>query len=185
MAQRTSSDTPASAQTSGLTERERLERTAARYAAAFPVERQDAFRAHLAVVRTGVAMRNAVTAFLGANYDINTARYSLLRALYFAEERKLSQSDLARELAVTSPNVTQLIDALESEGYVERVVSETDRRVTFARLTQSGEQRCAEIVPAMAAFMEHSVEALTAEELQQLATLLQKVRDNLPTPGEE
>ena len=185
MAQRTSSDATTPAQTSGLTERERLERTAARYAAAFPAERPDAFRAHLAVVRTGVAMRNAVTAFLAARHEINTARYSLLRALYFAEEQKLSQSDLARELAVTSPNVTQLIDALESEGYVERVVSETDRRVTFARLTRTGEERCAELVPAMAAFIEQTVEALTTEELQQLTTLLQKVRDNLPQPGEE
>jgi len=183
LTQPSSSDSNAS-QASGLTERERLERTAARYAAAFPAERSDAFRAHLAVVRTGVAMRNAVTAFLAARHEINTARYSLLRALYFADGRKLSQSDLARELAVTSPNVTQLIDALETEGYVERVVSETDRRVTFARLTPDGERRCTELVPAMAGFMEATTDALSTEELQQLTALLEKLRENLPQPGE-
>jgi hypothetical protein len=37
----------------------------------------------------------------------------------------------------------------------------------------------------MAAFIEQTVEALTTEELQQLTTLLQKVRDNLPQPGDE
>jgi len=130
-------------------------------------------------------MRNAVTSFLAAHYDINTARYSLLRALYFAEGRRLSQSDIAREMAVTSPNVTQLIDALEGDGYVERVVSETDRRVTFARLTKSGEERCSTLVPAMAGFMEATTEALTTEELQQLAMLLQKLRENLPQPGDD
>jgi MarR family 2-MHQ and catechol resistance regulon transcriptional repressor len=154
------------------------------YAAGFPAERPESFSAHLAVVRTGTAMRNAVTSFLGARYDINTARYSLLRALYFAEGRRLSQSDIAREMAVTSPNVTQLIDALEADGLVERVVSETDRRVTFARLTTSGEERCSELVPAMAAFMEATTEALTTEELSMLTELLQKLRDNLPQPGE-
>ena len=121
-------------------------------------------------------MRNAVTGFLGAHHEINTARYSLLRALYFAEERKLSQSDLARELAVTSPNVTQLIDALENEGFVERVVSETDRRVTFARLKPEGVALCEVLVPDMVQFMESSMYGLSTDELSDLHRLLAKVR---------
>jgi MarR family 2-MHQ and catechol resistance regulon transcriptional repressor len=171
-------------QAGNLSERERLERTAARYAAAFPAERPDAFRAHLAVVRAGTTLARAVTAFLAARHEINTARYSLLRALYFADERRLSQSDLARELAVTSPNVTQLIDALEHEGYVERVVSETDRRVTFAHLTSAGERRCEDLVPAMAAYMEETCASLSTEELRTLTDLLTRFRENLPQPGE-
>jgi DNA-binding MarR family transcriptional regulator len=64
-------------------------------------------------------------------------------------------------------------------------VSETDRRVTYAHLTSQGQERCAELVPAMAAFMEETTDALTTEELQQLTALLQKLRENLPQPGEE
>ena len=43
--------------------------------------------------------------------------------------------DLRDELGVTATNITALVDALESDGMVERVDHATDRRVTLIKLT--------------------------------------------------
>jgi MarR family transcriptional regulator, 2-MHQ and catechol-resistance regulon repressor len=80
---------------------------------------------------------------------------------------------------VTSPNVTQLIDALEREGLVERAISESDRRVTYAQLTRDGEARCAELIPAMARFMQETMTPLDSNEMDQLTELLRRFRLNL------
>ena len=80
---------------------------------------------------------------------------------------------------VTSPNVTQLIDAMKHEGLVERVSGDTDRRVTYARLTAAGASRCAELVPAMAAFMVKTCDGLDPKELDALVSILTKFCTNL------
>ena len=109
-----------------------LERVAGRYRDAFPGSDVNAFRAHLAIVRSGNRLSQAVGQYLNSRFGLNSARYSLLRALYFTDGHRLPQSEVARAMNVTSPNVTQLIDALEREGLVERAISESDRRVTYA-----------------------------------------------------
>ena len=157
-----------------------LEAIARSYSAAFPTASRDGFRAHLAVVRTGNQLGQAVSQFLSTRFGTNRARYSLMRALYFTSDHRLPQSEVAREMNVTSGNVTQLIDALEREGLVERVVSETDRRITYAQLTRGGAEKCDEMVPAMAQFMEESAAAaLSRDEMNELTRLLNKFRHHL------
>jgi MarR family 2-MHQ and catechol resistance regulon transcriptional repressor len=130
---------------------------------------------HIAVVNTGVAMSRAVMRHL-EQYGINPARYSLLRAIYFAPDRMLPQSQIAREMGTSQPNVTQLLHALEKEGMVERVIFPENRRVTFARLTPQGIARCDVLVPDMVRFMQSSMQGLTTEELSELHRLLAKAR---------
>ena len=47
-------------------------------------------------------------------------------------------SDVAMLLAVKPPAASATIDGLERHGYVERVASTDDRRVTLVHLTQAG-----------------------------------------------
>jgi len=156
-----------------------LERVAGRYKDAFPSADVNYFRAHLAIVRSGTRLSQAVGQYLGSRFGLNSARYSLLRALYFTDGHRLPQSEVARAMNVTSPNVTQLIDALEREGLVERAISESDRRVTYAQLTKDGEARCAELIPAMARFMQETMAPLSTDEMNQLTELLRRFRYNL------
>ena len=141
---------------------------------AFPETDVDVIAGHIAVVRTGSEMRSAVSRHL-EHYGINVARYSLLRALYFTRERMLPQSQIAREMGTSQPNVTQLLHALEKDGLVERVIFPENRRVTFARLKPEGVTLCDTLVPSMVQFMEASMEGLTAQELGELQRLLARV----------
>lgn len=150
-------------------------RRAQRYQDAFPDTNLEVIAGHLAVVNTGSLMRQAVAHHL-ERYDINAARYSLLRAIYFSPDRMLPQSQIAREMGTSQPNVTQLLHALEKEGLVERLIFPENRRVTFARLKPEGVALCNALVPDMVQFMEYSMQGLSTEELSQLRKLLAKVR---------
>jgi DNA-binding MarR family transcriptional regulator len=156
-----------------------LRKIASRYDEAFPVDDRNLYLAHLAVAACGTAVSQAVERYLSTNFGINRARYSLLRSLYFSEGHRQAQSELARTLNVTSPNVTQLIDALEREGLVERENDDADRRVTFARLTAAGVARCDELVPAMAGFMVKTCDGLSEAELESIVGVLTKLRSHL------
>ena len=150
-----------------------------RYHAAFEQADVESIGSHIAVVNTGLLMQQAVTRFLTTNFEINPARYSLLRALYFSPEKKLPQNQVAREMGTSPPNVTQLLDALERDGLVERMINRENRRITYARLTEAGIAKCEQVVPAMVHFMETSMEALSPDERAELRQLLLKLRTYL------
>ena len=46
--------------------------------------------------------------------------------------------ELAAQIALSTGGVTRLIDRLEDDGYVARVVCPSDRRATFLELTDAG-----------------------------------------------
>ena len=150
-----------------------------RYHAVFSEADADSIGSHIFVVNTGLLMQQAVTRFLTLNFDINPARYSLLRALYFSSEKKLPQNQVAREMGTSPPNVTQLLDALERDGLVERVINRENRRITYARLTVAGVAKCDQMVPAMVQFMDTTMQALSQNEKAQLEQLLLKLRVHL------
>jgi DNA-binding MarR family transcriptional regulator len=147
------------------------------YLAAFPGVDRQALETHLGIAATGSIMSSALVSHLaGAGFDVTRPRFTVLRMLYLARDHRLPQSEIAHQMAVSGANVTQLIDALEREGWVHRVVNPADKRVTFAQLTPDGEERCSRLVPAMIEFMEASCGPLTQEERVQLSALLAKVR---------
>lgn len=55
------------------------------------------------------------------------------------EAERMTQRDLAAELKVTPRNVTTLVDALETTGFVRRTAHPTDRRVAVIVLTPEGQ----------------------------------------------
>ncbi|WP_315900465.1 MarR family transcriptional regulator [Neobacillus bataviensis] len=62
----------------------------------------------------------------------------ILVCLY--EKNRLSVKELAEKIHRTQPTVTVLIDKLQKLGYVERIKSWEDSRVTLIKLTEKGVQ---------------------------------------------
>lgn len=50
----------------------------------------------------------------------------------------MKMAEIGADLGVTPRNVTKLVDALESEGLLERSAHPSDRRVTLVSLTSEG-----------------------------------------------
>ena len=59
------------------------------------------------------------------------ARYEVLRLLSFAREAAMPMSRLGSLLQVHPTSVTSAVDRLVSQGYVERVRGDADRRVVL------------------------------------------------------
>jgi DNA-binding MarR family transcriptional regulator len=151
-----------------------------RYADAFPDADRDSIEDFLLLVSSANQLQQTMGRYLAAKgFGLTAPRYSLLRLLYLSRDKSLAQGEIARSLNVTSANVTQLIDGLERDGLVEREISAPDRRVTFARLTPQGEDRCARMVPEIVSLMQETMAMFSRPEKVQLASLLGKFRREL------
>ena len=62
----------------------------------------------------------------------------ILVCLY--QKNGLSVKELAKKIHRTQPTVTVLIDKLQKLGYVERIKSKEDSRITLIHLTEKGTQ---------------------------------------------
>jgi DNA-binding MarR family transcriptional regulator len=156
------------------------------YAAAFSKADARVLETHLAVAGTGQAMLESLAGELAAaGFETTRPRFTILRLLYFAPENRLSQFEIAQAMGSSAANVTQLIGLLEKGGWVERVVNPTDRRFTFAQLTEHGHERCSRLIPSIMQFMADSVSVLTPQEQAQLRALLIKVRAGLQAMKDE
>ena len=85
------------------------------------------------------------------------------------------QKDLAEKIGIRSAAMSEAIDKLEDNGYLERKVDETDRRATLIFLTEKGEARANEIRNQREHRFDHLFGELTAEEKEQLLALLKKM----------
>jgi len=81
--------------------------------------------------------------------DLTFARYEVLRLLSFTREAAMPMSRLGSLLQVHPTSVTNAVDRLVGQGYVERVRSEADKRVVRAVLTDAGREAVEEATVAL------------------------------------
>jgi DNA-binding MarR family transcriptional regulator len=116
---------------------------------------------------------------LDLDVNMSGARLTLLRAIYFGDDHRLAINDLWRQMQVSRTNITNLIDSLERDGLVERVINPVDRRVIDAHLTSKGEELCAVVLPQIAAYMEGLCRSFALEELRAFGEYLARFQDEL------
>lgn len=95
----------------------------------------------------------------------------------------MRQRDLAEKLRVSPRNVTGLLDALERTGFVTRGAHPSDRRATLVRLTEAGKTTTTALVAGQDAFASYLFSGLDREELERLATALDKLLERLRDEG--
>jgi len=92
------------------------------------------------------AMADAVSPF-----DLSVAEYDILAALRRTPApRRLTPSQLAAELILSSGGVTKALHALAGRGLIERQLHPADRRRSFILLTPAGESLSEKAVTASA-----------------------------------
>lgn len=73
--------------------------------------------------------------------EVGHSRFELLGLLL--DHGSLPAGELAAAAGVSSATVSQMVDGLEEDGYVERIRSDADRRVVLVALTRRGEEKLA------------------------------------------
>ena len=133
------------------------------------------------LVRGHAAVTRAMNAQLLAEHGLTINDYEALLQLARADERRMRRVDLAERLLLTASGVTRLLDGLEQAGYVDRDACASDRRVTYAVLTDAGLAKLRETSKSHVAEIRSFFETrFSEEELDQLVGLL----DRLPLGAE-
>jgi len=86
--------------------------------------------------------------------------------------------ELAREMSIDAGAMTRMLDRLAAKGLIERVRSETDRRVVHLRLTPEGEAAAAHIPDVLAAVHNDFLRGFTKQEWTALKDMLQRMLVN-------
>jgi DNA-binding MarR family transcriptional regulator len=106
------------------------------------------------------------------------ADYDVLVQLARAEERRLRMGELADRLLLSRSGITRLVDRLERAGYVERASCESDRRGSWALLTDAGHDRLRRATPVhLRGVAEHFLDRIPGDELEELRAALARVLD--------
>jgi DNA-binding MarR family transcriptional regulator len=132
--------------------------------------------AHATIVRK-------LEAELEADESLALSDLDVLIQLYRAGGT-LRMRDLAERALLSRSGMTRRVDRLEADGYIVRTACDTDRRGSYAQLTESGRARLVSAMPAHVRGIEHHfVAKLSASELEMVRASLAKVTAERPGGG--
>jgi DNA-binding MarR family transcriptional regulator len=144
-------------------------------------EQAPAVEAWIHLLRGQSAATRAINARLVADHGLTINQFECLLLLARAEDRQMRRVDLADQLILTASGVTRLLDGLERDGFVDRASCPSDRRVTYAVLTDEGHRKLRETSKTHVADIRAFFEArFSSEELEGLATLLGRLAGDSP-----
>ncbi len=104
-------------------------------------------------------------------------RERILLTVLESGEDGLRQKDIAEALGINASSLSEQIDRLETDRYLERVANPDDKRSTLIRLTEKGKARAWEVSSARQERAAAFCGNLTDEEKDTLIALLTKLLD--------
>jgi DNA-binding MarR family transcriptional regulator len=111
-------------------------------------------------------------------------QYYVLATLSEAPQQSLRMTALAAQTHATLPRLSHVAQRLEELGLVERFPCPEDARATNIRLIATGRQKVHDSAPGHAANVRHHViDALTAEQVHQLADITTAMLRRLDPDG--
>lgn len=132
--------------------------------------------AWVGLLRAHASTTRRFNAELVAGHGLTLNDYEVLLHLSRADGRRLRRVDLAQRVLLTPSGITRLLEGLERAGYVERASCESDARVTYAQLTEAGEQKLHEAAEShVAGIHEFFRGRFSKDELEALGALLERL----------
>ncbi|WP_282171740.1 MarR family winged helix-turn-helix transcriptional regulator [Cytobacillus firmus] len=106
-------------------------------------------------------------------YGVNPTEFAVLELLYHKGDQPLQQ--IGGKILLASGSITYVVDKLEQKGLLKRVACPTDRRVTFAQITDEGKAFIENIFPDHEKHIHLLMNELTSEEKAAAIGLLKKL----------
>ncbi|MDQ2836064.1 MAG: MarR family transcriptional regulator [Actinomycetota bacterium] len=110
-----------------------------------------------------------------SRWDISPSHARVLSVL--SRHGTMRLSEVAQHLRIAPRSTTEVVDALESRGLIERRPDPSDRRATLVVLTQAGAEIANEFKQARSVEAEAYFEPLTAADRDELTRILRKLVD--------
>ena len=129
----------------------------------------------VSLVRTADALARGGEAVLKPS-GLSATQYNVLRILRGAGEQGLACREVGCRLISRDPDITRLLDRMESRGWIGRAREAQDRRVVKTRITAEGLRILAELDAPVRELHRRQLRHIPAKELRQLALLLERAR---------
>jgi DNA-binding MarR family transcriptional regulator len=114
---------------------------------------------------------------LRERHGMSGVTFEALLRLGRSADRRMSMSELAEQMVLTSGGVTRLIDRLTEAGYVSRLQCPSDRRVQWAQLTEQGSATLAAALRTHLDDLEaHYASEIAPEELPVVNRVMDRLR---------
>lgn len=113
-----------------------------------------------------------------AEFGLSPTEYEVLLRLARTPGGRLRMSDLSAQTSLSTSGITRVVDRLERDGLAVRESCETDRRGTWARITESGTDRVMAALGSHLDDVEHWFTGrLSDGQLAALTDALRVIRD--------
>ena len=109
-------------------------------------------------------------------FQLTATQYNILRILRGAGEHGISCSKASERMVTADPDITRLLDRLESRGLIARERSQEDRRVVMSRITTAGLELLKAIDKPLMEFGKRVMGHVGRERLEQLIDTLESIR---------
>lgn len=128
------------------------------------------------LVETHAKLTRLVGAELELRCGLPLSWFDVLIRLARSPDHRMTMTELARRVALTSGGVTRLVDRVAEAGFVERVHCPSDRRSIYVVLTPSGERKLQEAAHVhLDSLQAHFVTPLSDTDRVHLRTALRKL----------
>ena len=104
---------------------------------------------------------------------VNPTEFAVLELLYHKGKQPLQK--IGGKILLASGSITYVIDKLEKRGFITRVNCPTDRRVTYAEISEEGKEFMANIFPEHEKKLHELTGVLSNEEKEQAIELMKKL----------
>ncbi|KGR80531.1 MarR family winged helix-turn-helix transcriptional regulator [Ureibacillus manganicus] len=135
-------------------------------------EIKQTLKLYIVLSRANKAINEVTNQFFQQN-SLNPTEFAVLELLYHKGRQPLQQ--IGNKILLASGSITYVIDKLEKRGFLTRVSCPTDRRVTYAEITQEGSDFMDKLFPEHEQHLHELLSALTPEEKDIAINLLKKL----------
>lgn len=133
------------------------------------MEERQTLKAITVLLRASQSIQDVVKQEV-AEYGLNPTEFSVLELLYHKGDQPIQT--IGKKVLLTSGSMTYIVDRLEAKGYLIRKACPSDRRVTYAALTEEGRTLMSRIFPAHEQRMDELFDGLDlANTITQLKTV--------------
>jgi len=135
-------------------------------------ELNQSLKLFIVLSRANKALHECTNQFFQSN-GLNPTEFAVMELLFHKGRQPLQK--IGNKILLASGSITYVIDKLEKRGFIQRVSCPSDRRVTFAEITEEGKSFMAHLFPEHEQQLHEIMNALTSEEKDQAIYLLKKL----------
>ncbi len=132
-------------------------------------------KVYLSLWRTYDRLRAMEDALFG-EWNLTAQQYNVLRLLEARYPEPIPTLQLSAKLISRAPDITRMLDKLESQHWIRRERSLEDRRAVLVALTDKGMDLVKKLAEPVKRMHEAQLGHLSGEEMRSLVALLQAAR---------